>query len=395
MKGQTLKGTVVLEKLLSSRAKIKILEGGSRSSKTWSIFQNIILLCQEQKGLFFTISRLTLTWIKATILKDFEELSKLYQLPVTPAINHNRPDQTYYLYGNEIAFIGIDEEQKLFGRKQDYFWLNEIIETKKEHFDQIEMRTTIGGWMDYNPRSKNHWVYGMESRDDVEFIHSTMLDNPFLPLTIVKKILSYEPTEANLRAGTASEYMWDVYGRGKRRAFEGLVFPEWGVYDKVTVDWEIYGLDFGFTNDPTTLVWMGGTWDSLFWKELIFETNLTNQDIGNRFSQLGLRKGYDIIIADSADPRSIKELCNQGWIVKPCNKGPDSVMHGIQLLQTKKHFLHKDSLNLQNEFKSYIFETDKDGKSINKPVDANNHTIDAGRYATTHKLLKSKKALVI
>lgn len=269
------------------------------------------------------------------------------------------------------------------------------MEVNKRSFDQIEMRTTIGGWMDYNPRSKNHWVYGLDKRPDVEFIHSTMLDNPYLPITIVKKILSYEPTEANIRAGTANEYMWDVYGRGKRRAFEGLVFPEWGVYDKVTVDWEIYGLDFGFTNNPTALVWIGGTWDSLFWKELIYETNLTNQQIGSRFEQLGLRKNYDIIIADSADPRSIKELCNQGWIVKPASKGPDSVIHGIQLLQTKKHFLHKDSLNLQNEFKSYIFETNKDGKAINKPVKDNDHAIDAGRYATTHKLLKSKKALLV
>jgi len=328
-------------------------------------------------------------------MKDFEELIKLYKLPVTPAININRPDQTYYLYGNEIAFIGIDEEQKLFGRKQDCFWLNEIMEMNKKSFDQIEMRTTIGGWADYNPRSTNHWVYGLEKRDDVEFIHSTMLDNPYLPSTIIDKILSYKPTEANIRAGTASEYMWNVYGIGKRTSLEGLVFPKWDLYENVTVDWEIYGLDFGFTNNPTALVWIGGTWDSIYWKELIYETGLNNQQIAARFEQLGLKKGYDIIIADSAEPKSIDELCRQGWIVKPAAKGPDSVIHGIQLLQSKKHFLHKDSLNLQKEFKSYIFETNKDGTAINKPVKDNDHAIDAGRYAITHKLLKSKKALLV
>lgn len=391
---KALKGTVVLTNLLNSTAKIKSLRGGSRSSKTWSILQHIILLCQEGKGCTFTITRSTLTWIKATVLKDFEELIKLYNLPVTPKINPNRPDQTYYLIGNEIAFIGGEEEKKLYGRKQDYFWFNEVMETSRETFDQVEMRTTIGGWLDYNPRSTNHWVYDIEKRSDVELIHSTMLDNPYLPQSIIDKILSYEPTEKNIRNGTDNEYFWNVYGLGKRADLEGLIFRNWDLYSALPkIEWEIYGLDFGFTNDPNALIKISKADNSLYWQELLYETNMTNQDIGNRLESLGLKKHYDIIIADSAEPKSIEELHRMGWIVKPSFKGKDSIIHGIQLLQGYKHFIHKSSLNLQNEFRNYIFETDKEGHPINKPANSPDHGIDAGRYAVTNRVQNKDKVL--
>ena len=387
----------MLEKLLNSTAKIKSLRGGSRSSKTWSILQHIILLCQEGKGHTFTITRSTLTWIKATVLKDFEELIKLYSLPVVPKINPNRPDQTYYLMGNEIAFIGGEEEQKLYGRKQDYFWFNEVMESSRESFDQVEMRTTIGGWLDYNPRSTNHWIYDVEKRKDVELIHSTVLDNPYVPQIIIDKILSYEPTENNIREGTANEYFWNVYGLGKRADLEGLIFQKWDLYEKLPekIEWEIYGLDFGFTNDPNALIKICKADNLIYWQELIYVNNMTNQDIGNRFESLGLKKYYDVIIADSAEPKSIEELHRMGWVVKPSFKGKDSLMHGIQLLQGHKHFIHKNSLNLQNEFKNYIFETDKEGKPTNKPAKSQDHAIDAGRYAITNRMRNQDKVLSI
>lgn len=370
------------------------MEGGSRSGKTWAILQNILLLCQSSTNLTFTISRLNLTWIKATVLKDFEEITELYKFPVTPLINPNRPEQRYAINGNEIAFIGADEEKKLHGRKQDYFWFNEGMDFDKKTFNQVEQRTTIGGWIDYNPNCLQHWIYELDRRKDVDFNYSTIIDNPFAPPEVVIKILSYEPTKENISQGTADKYMWSVYGLGKRAELEGLVFPGWQFYDELPkTEWEIYGLDFGFTNSPTALVRIYKAGNNLYLEEMLYETNLTNAQIGSYFETKGLIKRSDVIIADSAEPKSIEELCRMGWIVKPASKGKDSVMHGIQSMRGFKINVNKNSLNLQNEIKGYIFEADKEGKSINAPRKVNDHLIDAARYATEYKLKPKKQVL--
>lgn len=149
-------------------------EGGSRSSKTYSIFQFLFGRAIDGKGEVFTIVRDKLTWIKSTLLVDFKQLVEMLEVPVYPEINFDRANQVYHVNGSEFAFYGLDYAEKLHGRKQDWFWINEALEVEKRHFDQLEMRTTKGGLIDYNPYNDVGWVYDIQKRPDVCVIKSTM-----------------------------------------------------------------------------------------------------------------------------------------------------------------------------------------------------------------------------
>lgn len=398
MEGQKIQATIILDKLLKSKAKIKVLEGGARSSKTWSIIQEIILIFQANKKLSLTVTRENLTWLKDTVLVDFEEILEKYKIPIHPKINKRRPDQTYSILGNEIAFIGSEEEGKLFGRKQDYFWINEALyKVKEKVLDNLEMRTSIGGFVDFNPSSTEHWIYNLEKRNDVDFIHSVVFDNPFAPEAVVKKIISYEPTEENIRNGTANEYNWLVYGLGQRADIKGLVFEYWFEYESVeNVEWTVYGLDFGFSK-PAALIKVSKKGNELYFEEMLYEVKKTNADLNDRFLTLGLNKQTDEIIADSENPLSIEELKRMGWKIKEAIKGPGSVIFGIQLMQQYKLFAKRGSKNLQREFKNYKFADNKEGKpnKSENPIKEFDHTMDAVRYVCMAKLGKKKKKLVI
>lgn len=380
-----LKATNVLKRTIQAESegkKIIIEEGGSRSSKTWSIFQFFILKALAGDGIGITIVRSHLSWIKATLLKDFEEILDKYKINYTPEININRDSQIYYINGSEFAFFGLDYAQKLHGRPQHWFWINEAMEVKKEYFDQLEMRTRVGGIIDYNPVDDNHWVFELQKRPDVALIKSTMLDNPFLPNTIINKIKSYEPTEQNILQGTADDYMWQVYGLGNKAKLKGSIFSNWDIVDNIPEDAKFiaYGLDFGYSSDPTSLVELYLYNNEIYVNELIYETNLTNQDIADRMSELGINV-EDEIYADSAEPKSIEEIYRLGFNVQAVEKGADSIRYGINLLKSYKMWITKRSINLENELRKYKWAEDRTGRSLNKPVDNFNHAIDALRYA--------------
>jgi phage terminase large subunit len=228
-----IEATSVLKQTLdNSEIKIICHQGSSRSSKTWSIFQYFLIKAMQGDSFVLTIARAKLTWVKSTLLKDFEEMTRKYNIPVYPEININRPEQVYKVWGSEIAFFGLDYPEKLHGRKQDYTWLNEVMEIDKKSFDQLEMRTTRQMIIDYNPAYDDHWVFELHKRPDVVVIKSTFRDNPFLEQVIVDKLLSYEPTPENIAKGTADNYMWEVYGLGNKARLQGAIFTNWSVVVK-------------------------------------------------------------------------------------------------------------------------------------------------------------------
>jgi phage terminase large subunit len=190
-----------------------VLEGGSRSSKTWSICQALLLL-GTQTPQRFAIARWRRTWIKPTVLDTFKKVFKSVEEWKDEAFN--KSELTYQHYGSSYEFYGLDDSQKLHGIETDFFWLNEAIETSKDDFDQLEQRCK-GKWiLDYNPSTDEHWIYdNVLKRKDVVLIHSTMLDNTFLDQHIRDKINSYKPTPENIATGTADEYKWKVYGLGE------------------------------------------------------------------------------------------------------------------------------------------------------------------------------------
>lgn len=394
-------------KLKAHGVKIPIIShcGGTRSSKTVSINQRFLIKSWENnidnKPESITISRAKMTWLRATVLKDFEWLITEYGIPIYPEFNPRRGEQIYDVFNSEWAFIGLDETHKLLGRKQDRIWVNEVMDCRYEDFINMEARTSKEIVIDYNPLAMDSWVYKLDARPECEVIHSTQLDNPFLPLGIRQRILAFEPTDENIAKGTADKYYWDVYGLGKKAVQEGRIFKN-VTYEKDWPEckWKIYGLDFGYTNDPTTLVRIGLSQGKLYAKELIYETGLTNvpgkdrddrNNIHTRLEELEIDKRHDIIIADSAEPKAIAELQKWGWNIKGAEKGPDSIRSGIEAMQRYPIVIMEDSMNAKKEIENYKWAQDKDGKLLNKPIDAFNHFIDAFRYGATRRIKIKKK----
>jgi phage terminase large subunit len=389
----------VLDDLLGSKKRIIVLEGGSSSTKTWSIFQWIIVNCSQNKNESYTIARLKMTWTKATLLKDFEAMVIKYELPVTPQININRPDQTYYLWNNELNFIGLDEPQKAHGRRQDYLWLNEGMEDSEKEANQLMIRTKKRIFIDYNPSAEQHWIFdNVISREDCDFFHSTMRDNPFLEPAIVDELNRLEQSDPTA---------YKIYNLGLRAVQRGLIFTNWDTVRSVPEQAKTigYGLDFGYVNDPSVLMRLAIYEGELYWDELFYERGLVNvpilnqrtgkteKNISDRMINCGLRGGYDEVIADSAEMKSVGELYALGWNMKPAHK--PKVTFGLDILLRYKHHITERSINGIKEFKNYKWATDKEGEPLRpeKPIDDWNHFIDAGRYVAVMKLAQTNMGM--
>lgn len=369
-----------------------VLEGGSRSSKTFSIIQFWLLYAQLNAGKQrrIIISRAVATWITGTVLNDFLIVLKAYGWYSDRA--YNKTLRIYKLFDTEFWFVGLDDQQKLHGMTSDGYWINEAIESKKDDFDQIEMRCSGFGIVDYNPSVEDeHYIYdNVIPRPDAFFIHSTMLDNAFLPENSRKKILSYEPTDENRKNGTADKRKWEIYGLGKRAKIEGLVFDGFTMIKSIPeyVTKRFTGLDFGYTNDPTAMSEVGIHDNSIYIDELCYQTKMLISDIIKTLKNVN---GHRKIISESADPRMIDEIYNAGFNIHAVDKGnrgeQGSIQAGIDKMKSMNIFITDRSLNAIKEFKNYTYQQDKEGKWINKPVDDFNHIIDGVRYVVLMELL--------
>ena len=361
--------------LLRSDKKIIVEQGGTRSGKTYNILLWIIFqYCDKNTDKTITVCRKSFPSLRASVMRDFFDILREHELYREEY--HNKSNHEYYLNGNLVEFISLDQPQKIRGRKRNLLYINEANELFFEDWQQLIFRTDGRIILDYNPSDSFHWIYDkVITRDDCEFHQTTYKDNPFLDKSIVDEI-------ERLR-GTDDDY-WRIYGLGERGASRATVF-QYQVAEEPKGQLISLGLDFGFTNDPTSLVKVYKDGDNLYIQELLYHTNLTNQDISDKFNELGLTR-FDEIWADSAEPKSIEELHRMGWNVKPTAKGADSIMAGIDILKRHKIFVTKESKNALREFQNYKWQEDKNGNLLNRPIDAFNHAIDATRYATFNRL---------
>ena len=361
--------------LLRSDKKIIVEQGGTRSGKTYNILLWIIFqYCDKNTDKTITVCRKSFPSLRASVMRDFFDILREHELYREEY--HNKSNHEYYLNGNLVEFISLDQPQKIRGRKRNLLYINEANELFFEDWQQLIFRTDGRIILDYNPSDSFHWIYDkVITRDDCEFHQTTYKDNPFLDKSIINEI-------ERLR-GTDDDY-WRIYGLGERGASRATVF-QYQVVEEPKGQLISLGLDFGFTNDPTSLVKVYKDGDNLYIQELLYHTNLTNQDISDKFNELGLTR-FDEIWADSAEPKSIEELHRMGWNVKPTAKGADSIMAGIDILKRHKIFVTKESKNALREFQNYKWQEDKNGNLLNRPIDAFNHAIDATRYATFNRL---------
>jgi len=366
---------IVFQHLTNSDKRITIEQGGTRSGKTYNILMWIIFkFTTDNVGLTITICRKTYPALRASCMRDFFEILKNYDL--YDEQYHNKSNSEYLLNGNLIEFISLDQPQKLRGRKRDLLYVNEANEIYFEDWQQLIFRTTGKVILDYNPSDEFHFIYDkIKTRDDSDFYITTYLDNPFLDTETVNEIERLKDIDQNY---------WLIYGLGQIGSNQSLIFR---INEVKQVPDEAkllaYGCDFGYTNDPTTIVAVYLLGDELYLDELLYKTNLTNQDIAKEFTQLGFDRRTEIF-ADDSEPKSIEEIYRMGWNIKKANK--KEVLLGIDMMKRYRLNVTMKSTNMIKEFKNYKWIEDKNGNVLNKPVDMFNHSIDATRYVLYNKL---------
>jgi phage terminase large subunit len=365
------------------RYNVYVLEGGSRSSKTYSIIQFLIKWASEHKGRIrrIIVSRLKATWITATVLNDFLEVLKDYDLYDKKEHNKSIGAGMYRLYDTEFWFIGLDDEQRIHGMKSDIFWINEAVEASFNDYAQLMQRCSRFAILDYNPSYDEHWIYEKVcKRAKTCYIHSTMLHNPLIPDNAKEQILSYQPTEENIQAGTADRRKWEIYGLGKRASLEGLIYQNWTMTKEIPI-WLTtrgYGMDFGYTNDYTAIVDSAFADNTLYLDEKCYKTHMESKDIINFYKTIPEMK----VMSESADPRLVDEIYNAGIDIYPIIKGPGSVLASISVIQGYKIMVTERSFNIIRELKNYTWMFDeKTGKYINEPAKGqDDHACDGFRY---------------
>ena len=356
------------------KSKIQIHQGGTRSGKTYSILTALIELCHKNSGLVITICRKTFPALRATAMRDFFEILNNEDI-YNPDL-HNKSDATYQLWGNMVEFISIDQPQKVRGRKRDVLFINEANEINLEDWRQLLLRTTGRVLIDYNPSDEFHWIYEeVIPREDAEFFRTTYKDNPFLPQSVVMEIERFK---------TADENFWKVYGLGERGTSQSTIFTHWKEINQIPNEYKLLniGLDFGYTNDPTAIVRVYTDGHGFAVDELCYATRLTNSDIAKVLRDNQVNRS-DVVICDSAEPKSIDEIHAHGFNTHGARKGKDSVKNGIQFLHSRPLRVTAQRVNLIRELRNYKWKEDKNGKQLNEPVDNFNHAIDAMRYAIT------------
>lgn len=368
-----LKTNVVFEHLDESDKKIVAEQGGTRSGKTYNILMWIIFRYSiNHTGETITIVRKTFPSVRATVMRDFFDILKKYELYSED--NHSKSANEYILNDNLVEFISLDQPQKIRGRKRDLLFINEANELTYEDWQQLVFRTSGRIILDFNPSDEYSWIYDkVQTREDCDFYITTYKDNPFLDSAIIEEIERLKETD---------ETYWQIYGLGQRGISKATIFQFQESEIPEDAEFLSYGMDFGF-NDPTTFVEVYRKENSLYARELLYRTNMTGYDMAKYLKAIELK---GIIYADSARPEIIEELRRMGLPIRPTKKGANSVHAGIDVL--KRHKLNVIGDNFVQEMRNYKWVEDRSGKLTNIPQDGNDHLIDAFRYATYNVLSK-------
>jgi PBSX family phage terminase large subunit len=370
-----------------------VLEGGSRSGKTWSSIDFIIWLCSAVvQNKTFLIIRETYNSFKTTLYEDFNRRLPMFGIP-SPFANRQEVHK-FDLFTNKIIFLGADNDRIFQGVGSDFVYFNEALEIKKEVFNQVEQRCRKFWWMDYNPKYLNHWIYdNIHKRSDVATLRTTFIDNPYISEGELKKILSYEPIEENIQAGTADPYMWAVMGRGERAAPEGLIFPYVTWIDKFPEcppEQLMFGLDFGYTNSPSCLVKLFLDGEKLYIQNLFYAPTPSVQQLAPVIAQhAGKAPVWADPSGDYGNRAFISELRRAGFKVYAANTAPGTIQFSIGILKNFKLNIvrDKDAMAEQNAYRYKVVK----GIAIDEPEDDFNHFWDAVRMAVLGNLSRFRK----
>ena len=367
-----IKSTVIFEKnyeaLNDSGIRFVINEGGSRSSKTYSLCQLVIIYCLQNNNKVVSIIRKTFPALRATVLRDFIEILK--ELNIYSVEDHNKSEHIYtFPNGSIVEFFSVDDEQKIRGRKRDIAWCNEANELYFDDFTQLNMRTESKLIFDYNPSESTSWLYELPTEESI-LIKSTYKDNPFLPQSIRSQIEDLKRTD---------EALYQIYALGEKAISKSNIYSNWSFIPHRPARFVnyVYGLDFGY-NHPTALMRVYWCDNDIYIEPVIYESYLTTPMLIDKMQSFNVEKTVTIV-ADYARPEIIAELNNAGYDVQNANK---VVKKGIDNIKTFG-VLCQDDKAIKKEYENYKWK--KVGDMItDEPVKMWDDAMDAIRYATTH-----------
>lgn len=361
-------------------------QGGTSSGKTYAIMQVLFVLAIENPNWVITVVGQDYPNLAKGSIRDSERIvNETPFIQVSLDGQFNKGNKSYKFKNNSILeFATYQTSQDAKNGKRNVLFINEANGVHYDIFYELNMRTTDRVFVDFNP-NQEFWVHDkLIGEPNVALFISNFEHNPFVSANIIDGILRLKEIDPML---------WRVYGLGQTGKIEGTVF-NYRIVEQLPeeLDKRAYGLDFGFTNDPTSLVLCGLSDGQIYGRELIYQTGLTNRDINALFKEIGIRKS-DQIFADSADPKSIYELKMYGWNVLPAEKGADSVPFSINLLKQYGTInLTRDSYNWIKEAQNYKWKETRDGRKLPVPIDAFNHSWDACRYWALGMLKKGNKS---
>ena len=363
------------QQAFSNGKKVVIHRGGTGSGKTYDVMLFLFSEAMTRKDLIITVVSESRPHLEIGAIRILSGICKTVNLWQKENWNISKSVWISPTTGSLIEFFSADRIDKALGARRDWLYGNEINSLNKDVWDELARRSEniIG---DFNPTAQFWLEDWVNNYDNTQVITSNYLDNPFLPETERARIAKRASRDKNFKR----IHIDCEYG-----ITEGIIFTNWFQVEAMPEGDCMYGLDFGFSNHPSALVKTIETADAYYVDELIYQSGLLNSDIVKRFEALGIRKNYDEIIADSAEPKSIQEIHNAGYNIKGAVKGADSIRIGIDRLKSKTIFVTKRSTNLIKELRAYGWVTDKNGNPTNKPIDDNNHAIDALRYSLNPK----------
>lgn len=366
-------------------------EGGTWSSKTFSKMQMLILLLSSWQGapLLCTVSSESMPHLKKGCIRDFTTI-------MGGDLNEKAWNKTDFIYtwdnGCQMEFVSADRQSKFMGGRRDILFCNEVNNIPQFAFRQASMRTRMWVICDWNPVGE-FWFhdeelikivdeFGVETGEtklrDPEnncYIHSTYMDAlEVLPESVRKEIESYKEKDPN---------WWRVYGLGLVGKLQGLVYPNFQQIEKLPTGLDrCYGLDYGFSSDPTALVECIFQGENLYSRELLYKPGLTNDDIAREMDYLKVSK-YDPIYADANEPKSAEELCRLGYNVIPVEKAYFRVSYRIQKVNQYYQYWTQDSLNGIKEQRNHRYLEDREhpGRYTEKTTHQWSHLMSAREFA--------------
>ena len=355
--------TTATQKIFELKKRIRAIAGGTSASKTISIIVWLIDYCQSPKNRhkLATVVSESYPHLEKGSMLDFENIMKDRGYWNDKRWNGTKHQYTFET-GNVLEFFSVDTYGKAHGPRRDVLFLNECNNLHYNIVDQLITRTREIIWMDWNPTNE-FWFY-------TEMLPVRQYkDNEALDQATIQEIESH----------MSNKNWWKVYGLGELGVIEARIYKDWQIIDDIPFEArrEKYGLDFGYSNDPSALIetfyYNGG----YVINELFYRKGMSNKQIADFLKELP----YSLTMADSSEPKSIDEIASYGVSILGVDKGADSVQHGIQYVQDQKISITKRSINLIKEYRNYLWTTDRDGKIINEPENGMDHCLDALRYA--------------